>query len=88
MALARTLRELPETAAAFGDGLISEQHAQAIAGLTMDIPVGYVRATEADLVTVAELRDAQQLRSYLVLLCLSQYDEVGRTCAIDSAQWN
>jgi hypothetical protein len=63
--LGRTLRELPETATALADGRISEQHAQAISALTKDIPLQYVRATEAEFVTVAEQLDPQRMRSYL-----------------------
>ena len=63
--LARGLRHLPVTAAALADGRITAQHASSITALARDIPIEFVRKTEAEFVTVAEHLDPGQLGRYL-----------------------
>ncbi|MEO6714759.1 MAG: DUF222 domain-containing protein [Mycobacteriales bacterium] len=62
---ARALRELPATTDALTTGRISYQHAVAMGAIVRDAPIDVVRATEIDMVVVAERTTPGQLRGYL-----------------------
>jgi len=60
--VARQLAHLPDTAAAFGAGEISLQHAAAVARTVTDVGLDAVKHAEADLLLAAQHEDAGRFR--------------------------